>query len=77
MRKFDNIGFETSCLQMVDGIETLVRKVGAERVYMGTGMPLMYPYPCIYKIQKAQISDREKELILGENASNLLSGNMS
>ncbi len=45
---------------MVDGIETLVNNVGAERVYMGTGMPLMYPLPCIYKIQKAQISDREK-----------------
>lgn len=76
MRKFDNVGFETSCLQMVDGIETLVKKIGVERVYMGTGMPLMYPLPCIYKIQKAQISDREKELILGENTSNLLAGNL-
>lgn len=73
MRRYENVSFETSCLQMVDGIETLVSKIGAERVYMGTGLPLMYPYPGIYKILKAQIGEREKELILGGNAARLLS----
>jgi predicted TIM-barrel fold metal-dependent hydrolase len=74
MRRYENVGFETSCMQMVNGIETLVNKVGAERVYMGTGLPLMYPFPGIYKIQKAQISDRERELILGGNAERILRG---
>lgn len=74
MRRYENVGFETSCMQMVNGIETLVNKAGAERIYMGTGLPLMYPLPGIYKIQKAQISDRERELILGGNAARILSG---
>lgn len=73
MRRYKNVGFETSCLQMVNGIEILVNKVGAERVYLGTGLPLMYPLPGIYKIDKAQIGEREKELILGGNAARLLS----
>lgn len=74
MRRHSNVGFEISCMQMVDGIEILVNKVGAERVYLGTGLPLMYPTPGMYKILKAQITEREKELILGSNASRLLSG---
>ncbi len=74
MRRHENVGIETSCLQMVNGIETLVNKAGAERVYLGTGLPLMYPLPGIYKIQKAQISEKEKELILGGNASRIFSG---
>lgn len=74
MRRHQNVGFETSCMQMVNGIEILVNKVGAERIYMGTGLPIMYPLPGIYKIQKARITDRERELILGGNASRLLAG---
>ena len=74
MRRHQNVGFETSCMQMVDGIEILVNKVGAERVYMGTGLPLMYPLPGIYKIQKAQITDRERDLIMGGNAARILAG---
>jgi hypothetical protein len=74
MRRYDNVGFETSCMQMVNGIEILVNKVGAERVYLGTGLPLMYPTPGLYKIFKAQISERERELILGGNAARVLSG---
>lgn len=73
MRRYDNVSFETSCMQMVNGIEILVNKVGAERVYLGTGLPLMYPKPGLYKIFKAQISDHDKELILGGNAARLLS----
>jgi uncharacterized protein len=73
MRRHENVGFETSCMQMVNGIETLVQKAGAERVYMGTGAPLMYPAPGVYKIIKAEINERDKELILGGNAARLLS----
>lgn len=73
MRRYEDVGLETSCMQMVNGIEILVNKVGAERVYLGTGLPLMYPTPGLYKIIKAQINDREKELILGGNAARLLS----
>jgi len=73
MRRHKNVGFETSCMQMVNGIEILVNKAGAERIYFGTGLPLMYPLPGVYKIQKALISERERELILGGNAARILS----
>lgn len=74
MRRHKNVCFEMSCMQMVRGTEILVDKVGAERVYFGTGLPLMYPYPGIYKILRAQISEQEKDLILGGNAARLLNG---
>jgi predicted TIM-barrel fold metal-dependent hydrolase len=72
MRRCENVGFETSCLQLVEGIETLVDKVGVERIYFGTALPLMYPYPALYKIIKARVSDQAKEQILGGNAARLL-----
>ena len=72
MRHHAQVGFETSCMQMTFGIETLVKKAGAERIYFGTALPLMYPAPAIFKIEKAEISDAEKEMIFGLNALQLL-----
>lgn len=73
MRRHDNVGLETSCLQSYGGVKTVVDKVGAERIYLGTGLPLQYPAPGLAKIEHAEISDDAKELILGVNASRLLS----
>jgi len=72
MRKRENVTFETSCLQMVEGIEKLTAQVGVERVCFGTGLPLQYPSPGISKIVNAQISDDDKEKIFGLNAKRLL-----
>lgn len=72
MRRRDNVTFETSCLQMVNGIETVVEQVGAERIFFGTGLPLQYPSPGIAKIANAQVSDDVKEKIFGLNAVKLL-----
>jgi predicted TIM-barrel fold metal-dependent hydrolase len=72
MRRRPLVGFETSCMQMAFGIETLVQKVGAERIYFGSALPLMYPAPAVFKIEKAEISDHDKELIFGLNALHLL-----
>lgn len=72
MRRHPQVGFETSCLQPAFGIEKLVDKAGAERIYFGSALPLMYPAPGIAKIESAEIGDREKEMILGLNARQLL-----
>jgi len=72
MRRRSNVFFETSCLQMVRGIETFVEKAGADRVLFGTGLPLQYPSPGIAKIAHAEVSDGDKEKIFGLNAQNLL-----
>lgn len=73
MRKNQNVGLETSCLQFAEGVEKVVDAVGAERVYLGTGLPLQYPSPGLAKIQHAGVKDAAKQLILGENAARLLS----
>ena len=45
MRRRDNVTFETSCLQMVDGIETVVEKIGAERIFFGHGFAFTVSIP--------------------------------
>lgn len=72
LRRHENVGIETSCLQFVRGVKTLVDKIGAERVYLGTGLPLQYPAPGLAKVEHAEIGDDAKELILGGNAERLL-----
>lgn len=72
MRHRPNVNFETSCMQMANGIETLVEKVSAERVLFGTGLPLQYASPGIAKIEHSLIKDKEKELIFSKNAKQLL-----
>ena len=73
LRRHENVGIETSCLQFVGGVKTLVDKIGAERVYLGTGLPLQYPAAGLAKVEHAEVSDEAKELILGGNAERLLS----
>lgn len=73
LRKHEQIGFETSCFQVCEGIEKLVKAIGSERIYFGSGLPLMYPAPGLAKIEHAQIGDLEKEKIFGLNAARLLS----
>jgi len=72
MRRRDNVTFEISCLQVFDGIKTVVEKIGADRLFFGTGMPLQYPSPGIAKTANALISDEDKEKIFGLNAIKLL-----
>jgi predicted TIM-barrel fold metal-dependent hydrolase len=54
-------------------VETFVRTLGAERVLFGSDAPFCDPRATIRSVHAAQISDREKELILHGNATELLS----
>jgi len=72
MRRRDNVVFETSCMQVVRGMETLVEQIGVDHIFFGTGLPLQYPSPGIAKIAHAEISDADKEKIFGLNAIKLL-----
>ena len=73
MRRCPNVGLETSCLQIHNGVKLFVERAGAERIYFGSGLPLQYPGAGLAKIQHAQISDAAKDMILGGNAARLLS----
>jgi predicted TIM-barrel fold metal-dependent hydrolase len=69
-KRFDNIFVETSGLQ--SGFEFLVDSIGAEKVLLGTGMPIQYPSVGLTKVLQAEVSQDAKELILGRNAEKLL-----
>ena len=71
LKKNDNAYFETSCLQVWGGVEYLAKTVGADRTLLGIGVPLQYPACGITKVQHADISDKERELILSDNAKRI------
>jgi uncharacterized protein len=51
-----------------DDAARLIRKVGAERIIFGTDGPRRMAQPAIEQILRLDLTDREKRLILAENA---------
>lgn len=67
-----NVWLETSCLQGLGAIAQLVSHADVNRILLGVGIPLQYPACGIAKLEKAEISSREKEAIGRGNAKRLL-----
>lgn len=55
-----------------DAIVQIINRHGAEKILFGSDCPTADPVSEIQFIDSLKLSDREKELILGENACNLL-----
>ena len=72
IRTHENIWMETSCLQFFGAIQWLVEEVGADRILLGTGLPLQYPKCGLAKVVHAEIGAQERAAILGGNAARLL-----
>lgn len=72
MRRNPNVSIETSCLQIHEGVKTLVERAGSGRVYFGSGLPLQYPAAGLAKVQHAEIDEASKAAILGDSAARLL-----
>lgn len=72
MKRCPNVWFEISCLQGFGAIRRLVAEVGAERVLFGTGALLNYPACNVKKLDHAEITATEREMIAGANALKLL-----
>ena len=53
-------------------VEAMVEGVGAERVIFGTDTPLIDPFFGLAKITGADITEEQKELILGKNIMRLI-----
>jgi predicted TIM-barrel fold metal-dependent hydrolase len=75
--EFENIYFDTALLFSLGLIvERLVDEIGSERLVFGSDLytdPLMYRYsPDLYQVQKAEISEKERNKILSENIKNIL-----
>ncbi len=70
-RWFENIFLETSFRSPRD-IKRAVDRVGAERVVYGSDMPFGIPEIEMMKIRLCEISQKEKELVIGRNMARLL-----
>lgn len=61
-----------SCTQPhVDKIKEAVNQLGAQRILFGTDMPLIHPSWGLGMIESADITPREREMILSENAKQI------
>ena len=65
---------ETSLLDTPDAFELLTRKVGSSRIIFGSGIPLNYFESSYLMVERAEISEHDKELILYYNLEDLLKG---
>jgi len=73
VKNFKNIYAEISSSVCDKGmIEFAVKELGAERILYGSDIPYQDPSVSLGKVLGADISDREKKMILYENAYNLL-----
>jgi predicted TIM-barrel fold metal-dependent hydrolase len=70
-----NLYIETSLLTTPDAFEVLVKKAGANRIIFGSGIPLAYFKAAYMMIEKAEISEEEKEAILHLNFERLMGEN--
>ena len=74
VRRYKNVYLDTSSnFATSKMVETAVRRVGAERLVMGSDSPILGDQPAaLDKIRSARIGDAEKALIMGENLAGLL-----
>jgi predicted TIM-barrel fold metal-dependent hydrolase len=67
-KHYPNLYLDTASSQIDMGyVEAMVEGVGAERVIFGTDMPLIDPFFGLAKVTGADLTQEEKDLILGEN----------
>ena len=74
MRDFDNLFVETSNYTGAGFIEYTVEHFGAERLIFGSFLPVADPLVPIGMLLDAEISDRDRRLIAGENLRGMLGG---
>ena len=72
-KKHDSILLETCSSSWNTGLlERAADAVGAERIIFGTDSPVLNPFPQIDAIKQCDLSNKQKELILGGNMSRIL-----
>lgn len=71
-KKADNIILDVSTFCIPHVIEKAVRDIGAERVIFGSDFPWTFQSLELQKIRLLKINEKEKEMILGQNALRIL-----
>lgn len=72
VKQYPNMYMSTCAGLKYNGIEELVRHVGAEKLLMGSDSVIFDPTFGIGPVVFAKISEEEKRMILGENAKKLM-----
>lgn len=67
-----NLWLDIMAMDIQDGVKLLVDECGAEKLVFGSGMPLSSPSSAMLMVQMADISDADKELIMGPNLAGIL-----
>jgi len=70
--RWPHLHLDTSRLAHFDAVEVAVRRIGAERLLLGTGTPERPPTSPVNAVLAAAIPDVAKRAILGGNAARLL-----
>ena len=71
--EFGNIVLDTATSSMRHGlIAEAVDRFGADRLVFGTDLPICYPGPQIVRVTCADITEKQKRMILGENIAKIL-----
>ena len=71
MKKYKNLYTDLSQMQANFAVEIIAKEFGADRVCMGSGLPLMCPGAARSFIDYADISEEEKQLMAGGNLARL------
>jgi predicted TIM-barrel fold metal-dependent hydrolase len=76
-REYENVYFDTAMLYSLDNVvEQFVDELGADRLLFGTAFysnPLQYRRSAtLFQVESADISERDRQRILGDNVSELL-----
>lgn len=72
-KKHPNLLLDTASSQIDNGmLEYAVAELGAQRILFGTDMPLLDPHTQLAKVTGADLSEADKQAILGGNLAGLL-----
>jgi predicted TIM-barrel fold metal-dependent hydrolase len=72
MRLCKNLGVETHSLHFPDGLTLIRDSMGADRIFFGSGASAQSIGAAISYVSQSQLSDSDKEKVLGGNAFALL-----
>jgi len=72
MAQYDELYIGTDMLDAPDSIELVSDEVGPERLVFGSNYPLTYFYGPLLNVQRSEISEASKRLILRQNALRIL-----
>lgn len=72
MERHSNLHIETSGYQGFRAIEALAARFGSRRILFGSRYPFLYPAASRFRVESADLSDKDKENIAHKNMENLL-----